>query len=122
MMESGHKLWFEPRMKVIHEFEGWPMEADIRRNIGYGTVAIRLAESGIPYAGLVRLGLPAIPAVAAGKLVNTWRDCLRCASAYGVRWFEVPLALATAVAVNLMEIPGMIAAYRKKPIERTAYR
>lgn len=38
MKRDGCVLWFEPDMRVVHEFEGWPMEADIRRNIGYGTI------------------------------------------------------------------------------------
>jgi len=122
MRRAGHKLWFEPRMRVIHEFEGLSMEADIRRNIGYGTVATRIAEPSLPYAGLVRIGAVATPVIFGAKLLNTWRDCVRCASDYGVRWFELPFALGAAVIVNIMEIPGMLAAYRRLPIERTAYR
>ena len=122
MLRSGCKLWFTPRLEVVHEFEGWRMEADIRRNIGYGTVATRLAHPEIPYASLVRSGVLSIPLIWFGKLFNSWRDCLRCAPAYGVRWFEVPLAMATSVAVGFLEIPGMIAGYRKQPIRKTAYR
>lgn len=122
MMRNGHKLWFEPRMQVVHEFEGWPMEADIRRNIGYGTVVTRLEHPEIPYARLVRSGVLSLPLVWLGKLLNSWGDCLRCASSYGVRWFELPLAMATSIAVTSMEMPGMIAGYRGKPIRRTAYR
>ena len=122
MRRAGLVLWFEPGMRVEHEFEGWPMEADIRRNIGYGTIAIRLAESRMPHAGLVRAGVLAIPFVAAGKLLNSWRDCIRCASAYGVRWFEWPVAMGGAVIVNAMEIPGMLVAYRGGTIDETAYR
>jgi hypothetical protein len=109
-------------MRVVHEFEGWPMEADIRKHIGYGTVATRLAEPWMPYASLVRLGTPATPIIAMGKLLNTWRDCVRCRRAYGVRWFEMPFALATAVAVHAMEIPGMLAAYRGRDVGSSAYR
>ena len=119
---SGGILWFEPRMRVVHDFEGWPMEADIRRNIGYGTVATRLADERMPHASLVRAGAVSIPLIVAGKLLNTWRDCTRCARAYGVRWHELPLALATAVAVQMMEVPGMIAAYRGRSIGASAYR
>ena len=122
MIRSGHKLWFEPRMQVVHEFEGWPMEADIRRNIGYGTVVTRLEHPEMPYARLVRAGILSIPLVWAGKLLNSWGDCLRCASSYGVRWFELPLAMVTSVAVTAMEMPGMIAGYRGKRIRRTSYR
>jgi hypothetical protein len=119
---SGGILWFEPRMRVVHDFEGWPMEADIRRNIGYGTVATRLADERMPYASLVRAGVASIPVIVAGKLFNTWRDCARCARAYGVRWHELPLALAAAVAVQIMEVPGMLAAYRGRRVGATAYR
>lgn len=119
---DGGLLWFEPRMRVVHEFEGWPMEADIRKNIGYGTVATRLAEPWMPYASLVRLGIAAAPVIAGAKLVNSWRDCVRCGSAYGVRWYEMPFALAAAVAVNAMEIPGMLAAYRGRSVGSSAYR
>jgi hypothetical protein len=122
MKRDGCVLWFEPGMHVVHEFEGWPMEADIRRNIGYGTIATRIAEPKMPHASLIRMGVVATPVVAAGKLINTWRDCLRCASAYGVRWFELPVAMGAAVIVNLMEIPGMLAAYRHDSIQGTAYR
>ena len=122
LLSGGYKLWFDPRLRVVHEFEGWRMEADIRRNIGYGTVATRLAHPELPYASLVRSGMPSIPLIWLGKLINSWGDCFRCAPSYGVRWFELPLALATSVAVNLMEVPGMIAGYRKQPIRKTAYR
>ncbi|MEO8575727.1 MAG: glycosyltransferase family 2 protein [Gemmatimonadales bacterium] len=122
MKRDGCILWFEPAMRVVHEFEGWPMEADIRRNIGYGTIATRIAEPMMPHASLIRMGVVATPVVAAGKLINSWRDCFRCASAYGVRWFELPVALGAAVVVNLMEIPGMVAAYRHGSIQDTAYR
>ncbi len=122
MRRDGGVLWFEPGMEVIHEFEGWSMEGDIRRNIGYATIATRIAEPTLPYAGLVRIGRPAIPLVAAGKLLNSLGDCVRCASAYKVRWFELPVAMGTAVVVSLMEIPGMLAAYRRQSIRETAYR
>lgn len=122
MRREGCILWFDPGMRVVHEFEGWAMEADIRRNIGYGTIATRLAEPQMPHASLIRMGMVATPFVAAGKLLNSWSDCLRCASAYGVRWFELPVAMGAAVVVNLMEIPGMLAAYRRGSIQETAYR
>ena len=122
MRRHGCVLWFDPGMHVVHEFEGWSMEADIRRNIGYGTIATRLAEPQMPHASLIRMGMVATPLVAAGKLLNSWSDCIRCASAYGVRWFELPVAMGAAVIVNLMEIPGMLAAYRRGSIQETAYR
>ncbi|MBC7790338.1 MAG: glycosyltransferase [Anaerolineae bacterium] len=119
---AGGKLLFEPRMRVVHDFEGWAMERDIRRNIGYGTIITRLRERLLPFAWLTRLGPASIPLFTAGKTLNSWADCLRCARHYGVRWYELPFALALAVVVNLMEISGMVRAFRGSELERTAYR
>jgi hypothetical protein len=119
---GGGVLLFEPRMRVTHDFEGWPMEADIRRNIGYGTVVTRFRDRLLPYAWLTRLGYASIPFFAAGKTLNCFWDCIRCARHYRVRWYELPAAFCLAVVVHLMEIPGMISAFRGKQIHRTAYR
>lgn len=119
---AGGVLWFEPKMRVVHEFEGVAMEMDIRRNIGYGTVATRLAESWMPYASLIRRGVSAIPLIYAGKLFNAWGDCIRCAKYYGVRPYELPVALVSALVVQAMEVPGMFAAYRGRSVGPTAYR
>lgn len=122
ILRDGHHLWFDPSIRIVHQFEGWPMEADIRRNLGWCTVATRLDDPRMPYAGLVRLGAAALPLVWLGKLVNIWRDTLRCRAAYDVRWAELPLALAIGFRVSLMEIPGMWLAYQGKIVEKTAYR
>lgn len=122
LIRDGARLLFEPAMRVVHEFEGWRMEADIRRNIGYGTVITRLHDPSLPFAWLVAGGKAAIPLIAAGKTLNSWRDCFRCASAYGVRWHEVPLALVAAVVVHALEVPGMWQAFHGKAIADTAYR
>ncbi len=122
IVRAGGKLLFEPRMRVVHDFEGWAMEGDIRRNIGYGTIKTRLRQHLLPYAWLTRLGPASIPLFSVGKTLNSWADCLRCARHYGVRWYELPLALALAVVVNLMEIPGMLSAFSRSELTDTAYR
>lgn len=122
IVRAGGKLIFEPRMRVVHDFEGWAMESDIRRNIGYGTIKTRLRQRLLPYAWLTRLGPASIPLFSVGKTLNSWADCLRCARHYGVRWYELPLALALAVVVNLMEIPGMLSAFSRSELTETAYR
>jgi hypothetical protein len=115
-------LLFDPDLVVVHDFEGWPMERDIRRNHGYSTVITRLCDDRLPYAGLVRAGVMAIPLIVAGKILDSVRDCFRCFRHYNVKWYELPLALALTVVTHLLEIPGMLAAYRNQTLKATAYR
>ena len=122
VMRAGHQLWFDPSFRVIHDFEGARMEADIRRNAGYGTIIARLRDASMPGAWLTKLGVASIPVFVAGKIFDSWRDCIRCASAFGVRWFEIPFAFLGSVAVHLMEIPGMWRAFRQNGIMKTQWR
>ncbi len=122
IIRAGYQLWFDPSIRVVHDFEGWAMESDIRRNTGYGTVVARLHDPDMPQAWLTKFGVVSIPVFAGGKIVDSWRDCVRCASAFGVKWFELPLALLGSMVVHLMEIPGMWQAFRRKTIHATQYR
>lgn len=122
VLRDGGELLFEPRVLVAHNFEGWAMERDIRRNIGYGAIITRLRDRLIPYAWLTRLGYASIPLFAAGKTLESWLDCLRCGRFYGVRWYELPVAFCFAALVHAMEVPGMIRALRSEKITQTAYR
>lgn len=115
-------LLFDPELVVVHDFEGWRMERDIRRNHGYSTVITRLRDDRLPYARLVRAGVMAIPFIVAGKTLDSVRDCLRCYRQYNVKTYELPLALALTVVTHVLEIPGMLAAYRGQSIAATAYR
>jgi hypothetical protein len=119
---NGGRFLFEPRMRLTHDYEGWRMEVDIRRHHGFSTVITRLMDRAMPHAWLVRLGYISIPMIVAGKTFDNWRDCLRCARHYGVRWYQVPFAMALSVVLHLMELPGMIRAFRGLPLTRTAYR
>lgn len=112
ILRAGGELRFEPAMIVVHDFEGWPMELDIRRNHGFCTVATRLADQRLPYAGLIRGGIAAIPLIVAGKMFDAWTVCVRNYRSYDVRLWELPLALALVLFLQLLEIPGMLAAYR----------
>lgn len=122
IMRTGHQLWFDPSIRVIHDFEGWPMESDIRRNTGYGTIIARLQDPFMPQAWLTHLGVASIPVFVGGKIFDSWQDCVRCASAFEVKWFQIPLVLLCSVVVHLMEIPGMWQAFRRKAILGTQYR
>lgn len=122
LLRTEHLLWFDPSIRVTHDFEGWRMERDIRRNTGYGTIIARLRDPSMPEAWLAKLGVVSISVFVAGKIFDSWRDCLRCAAAFGVKWFQIPFALLASVAVHLMEVPGMWCAYRQTGIMETQYR
>ena len=119
---EGGRFLFHPEMEAVHDYEGWEMERDIRRHHGYSTVHTRLRDSAIPYAWLIRLGRPAIPAIVAAKILGGWADCLRCARYYDVRWYEMPAVLTLGIVVHLMEVPGMMLAFQGRPITDTRYR
>jgi GT2 family glycosyltransferase len=38
LLRDGWELRFDPQIQVTHDFEGWHMEADLRRNAGHGTI------------------------------------------------------------------------------------
>jgi hypothetical protein len=49
-----------PAMQVVHAFEGWPMERDIRNQIRHATIAVRRLDPAMRFAWLVRLGIASI--------------------------------------------------------------
>lgn len=122
LIRRGHRVLFEPRMRAAHDFEGWPMEADVRRNIGFATFAMRRADPEMPGSRLTRLGHLAIPVVVLGKIGLSLWTAARFARDYGVAWYEVPLAWALAPIVHGLEVPGMLAALRGGAVTDTAYR
>jgi glycosyltransferase involved in cell wall biosynthesis len=122
MRRRGARFRFEPGMVVVHEFEGWAMERDIRRNIGYGTIRIRQLDPKMPWAWMARLGVASIPLFVAARTVDSWWDALRAGRHYGLRWYEQPVVFALAIVVHVLEIAGMRQAFRDEPITTTAYR
>jgi hypothetical protein len=112
---AGGALRFEPRMRATHRFDGWPMERRIRRNVGHRAIRVRQLEPRLRHSWMVRLGVASIPLVVAARTLDSFRDCVRTGSHYGVRWFETPAALAIAVLVHLLEIGGMSAALAESP-------
>jgi hypothetical protein len=122
LIRQGHRVLFEPRMRATHDFEGWLFERDLHRNVGFATIAMRLADRQMPGAWVVRLRHAAIPAIVLGKIgVSLWRAA-RFARIHGVAWYEVPLAWALAPVIRCMEVPGMLAALRGDTIGKTAFR
>jgi hypothetical protein len=119
---AGGELWFEPAMRTVHAYAGWSSAWDICINAGYGTVLCRLRDPLMPYAWLTRLGIASIPLFIAGKIIDAWITCLRCARSYDVPWMALPYALALAVLMRVMEAPGMLRAFRGDSLDATAYR
>lgn len=119
---AGGQLLFDPTMCVTHEFTGWAMERDIRRNIGYGTIRIRQLDPRMPWAWMARLGVASIPLFVLARTVDSWWDGVRAGRHYGLRWFEQPVVLVFAFVVHLLEIGGMVSAFRHEAITTTAYR
>jgi hypothetical protein len=122
MLRRGYELYFEAEIGVEHEFEGWSMEADIRRNRGHAAIKTRLLHRSLPYAWAVRLGPIGIAPMLASKILDGWRDCLRCRLAYGIRWYELPLVMLASVGVSLLEAPGMLTAFRGRELSGTHFR
>lgn len=122
IVSDGHRVMFEPRMLAVHDFEGWAMERDVRRNVGYATVALRQHETRVKQAWLVRLGLLSLPLFYAGRFLMSARQCWRYHRDYDVPGYALPMALCLALVVHAMELPGMLRAFRNRPITDTAYR
>ena len=122
MSQAGVEMMFEPRMEVTHAYDGWPTEREMRRALGYGVIATRLASNHTRYARLFRLGLLSIPIAIGGRIVNSCRLALQNARAYEVSWFELPAVAVLALAACTMEAPGMLRAIRGQPPADSSYR
>jgi Glycosyl transferase family 2 len=104
---AGGELRFEPDMIVEHRYGGWPMQRADRRQIGFAMTRYRQLNGEADHAWIFRLGALGLPLVLAMAIAGTWKRCLRHAPHYGVRWFELPAALAAAVPAHAMELPGI---------------
>ena len=122
LRDAGFAVRFCAGMLTFHAYDGWTIERDIRRHLGRTCIHSRQVEPTLPYASAARLGLFSIPFFVAARIVYDWRVCLRVHSRYGVRWYEVPLALLFAIGVRAFEIPGMLDAVLNRPVPDTHYR
>ena len=112
IMEAGGELRFEPAMVVEHRYGGWPMQQMERRQIGFAMTRYRQLNGNASHAWMFKLGVVGLPLVLAMSIAGTWKRCLRHASNYGIRWFEVPTALAVAIPTHALETPGILLALR----------
>ena len=123
LLRQGGKLYFEPTMRVVHDFEGWPMERDLRRQVGWTSIRIRQLDVDIPGARVVRLLGPAsLPLLYAYRLVESTGHCFRLPRHFGLHRRHIPLLLALAALVHSFELPGMLGALRGREAGPTVYR
>ncbi|WP_078120101.1 glycosyltransferase [Thiosocius teredinicola] len=119
---GGWTMAFEPGMEVIHDFEGWNMERDIRHQMAHNLISMRQADPSLPYAWVANMGVIGLPVYFVGRLLQQWNKCIRVPSHFGVRAFEVPVAMALAVWTSALELPGALRALRSQPVRDTVYR
>jgi hypothetical protein len=123
MLRHGGKLYFDPTMRAVHDFEGWPMERDLRRQIGWTSIRIRQLDDHIPGAHVVRfLGRASIPLLYVYRLVESAGHAFRLPRYFGLRRRHIPLLLSLAVIVHAFEVPGMLGAFRGHGAGPTVYR
>lgn len=123
LLRQGGKLYFEPGMRVIHDFEGWPMEKDLRRQVGWTSIRIRQLDETIPGANVVRtLGVLSIPLLYSYRMVETTGRCLRLTRHFGLHWTQIPMLLGLAAVVHSFELPGMYHAMGQRAAGPTVYR
>jgi hypothetical protein len=123
LLRQGGKLYFEPKMRAVHDFEGWSMERDLRRQVGWTSIRIRQLDANIPGAKVVRLLGPAsVPLLYAYRLIESTGHCFRLPRHFGLHWRHIPLLLALAALVHFFELPGMFRALRGRQAGPTVYR
>jgi hypothetical protein len=122
IMREGNRFLFQPAMTVIHDFEGWAMERDIRCNIGWATIRIRQLDPRLRFSWLLRLGQASIPLFYLGRVIESWGTCFRVGRQYGLRLTDYPVALALAFWIHFLEIKGMVLAFRHERVGETKYR
>ncbi len=119
---AGHKILFEPEMKVKHVFHGFKFENDLRRNYGRLYFVSRCLDSKIRFAWFTKFGYFSIPMFMVSLLVLDWLRCIRLWGRWNLKFYEVPFAMCIAVGVRFLEIPGFIDGINRREIKATNYR
>jgi len=122
LLRDGHRLWFDPGMTVVHDEMDEGSVREIRTLMGESLILSRRLDPRHPYAWLVRLGYASIPIFVVAKSALTTVRIARRRAAHGVRWFEVPVAAGVGFVRHLLEVPGMIMAFRGRPVRAIHFR
>ncbi len=123
LLRQGGKLYFEPKMRAVHDFEGWPMERDLRRQVGWTSIRIRQLDESIPGAKVVQmLGAASVPLLYGYRLIESTGHCFRLPEHFGLHWRHIPMLLGLAALVHTFELPGMFRALKGLEAGPTVYR
>lgn len=117
ILRDGGMLHFEPGMAVDHAFGGFAMARGVRAGQGFAIVRLRQLDPTVNHRWIATWGLAAIPFAVGLWTLDSWRRALLYRRRYDVAVYQLPIAFGLAVALHLMEIPGMIAALRRRPAE-----
>ena len=83
IQRDGWHLLFDPRARATHAFDGWEMERDIRRNMGYGFIKVRQLNPRLPYGRLAQLGYASIPLYFVARIIESWLRAAQFYRSYG---------------------------------------
>jgi len=123
ILRNGAGLYFDPAINVVHDFEGWPMERDMRHQVGWASIRIRQLDRELPGASIVNfLGAASLPLFYAYRLTESVGHTLRLWRHYDLRWYQVPLSIALGAVVHGLELPGMLRAVNGRDTGVTVYR
>ena len=73
-------------------------------------------------AWLTQMSATSIPVFVSREIFDSWRDYVWCVSAFGVKWYQIPLVLLCSVVVHMMEVSGCGRRFEGKAIMGTQYR
>jgi hypothetical protein len=113
MRRAGLRFYYARRAVVRHDLPGWGFVRDMRRHRGFA-LALQLGPGARPRH---------VARVLARNVRADWARCRRHRREYGVRWHELPLALALAAVTRLYEWQGVrLARAGARVIPDTRYR
>ena len=111
MKTAGCQFFFEPRGLVVHAFDGWAFESDMRKHRGYLHMLTH-----------PKIGYSSIPKLLYKNLRKEWLLCRRLGSTY-LRWYDWPVVLTSIFVLRFLEISGMLYAVQgKDSLPNTGYR
>lgn len=111
MARAGVRFFFEPAAVVQHAIGGWDFVRDFRRHVGYADMMM----------GDPARRLRSIPPLLWWRFSFQARDCLRLGPGY-LRWYDWPLTAALLAATPLLQVPGMLDAWRgRDAIPKTSF-